>query len=75
MVYGTLFDMPSAGLGLQQVLVDSGGLERRKCYGRTAASILGLRDQSARIPIGRRTLIWPLPLERLLGLTNRGNHH
>ncbi|ESZ54616.1 hypothetical protein X727_33370 [Mesorhizobium sp. L103C119B0] len=44
MVYGTLSDMPSAGLGLQQVLVDSGGLERRKCYGRTAASILGLRN-------------------------------
>ncbi|ESX72302.1 hypothetical protein X758_12600 [Mesorhizobium sp. LSHC416B00] len=29
---------------LQQALVDSGGLERRKCYGRTAASILGLRN-------------------------------
>ncbi|ESZ59011.1 hypothetical protein [Mesorhizobium sp. L103C131B0] len=51
LVYVTLSNMPSAGLGLQQVLVDSGGLERRKCYGRTAASIPGLRDQSARIPI------------------------
>ncbi|ESW99265.1 hypothetical protein X769_23755 [Mesorhizobium sp. LSJC268A00] len=43
MVYGTLSAMPSARLclgRLQQALVDSGGLERRKCYGRTAASIL-----------------------------------
>ncbi|ESW63240.1 hypothetical protein X771_30550 [Mesorhizobium sp. LSJC277A00] len=47
MVYGTLSAMPSARLclgRLQQALVDSGGLERRKCYGRTAASILGLRN-------------------------------
>ncbi|ESZ70700.1 hypothetical protein X727_13930 [Mesorhizobium sp. L103C119B0] len=40
MVY--VSNMPSAGL--QQALVDSGSLERRKCYGRTAASILGLRN-------------------------------
>ncbi|ESX16236.1 hypothetical protein X766_21800 [Mesorhizobium sp. LSJC255A00] len=44
MVYVTLSNMPSAGLRLQQALVDSGSLEGRKCYGRTAASILGLRN-------------------------------